>query len=93
MQAADQKMKEANKRAADAAFQSNNHVGARESDTVDLHGLYVEEALNRLKTRLDDARQEARLLTPATNSHTVKLDSLASALWQPHCRVVFWRSR
>lgn len=55
-------MREANKRAAAAAFQANNRAGVRDSDTVDLHDLYVEEALGCLRTRLGEARQEARLL-------------------------------
>ena len=51
-------MRAANKKAADAAFQSNNRSGVRDSDTVDLHGLYVEEAVGRLKQRLDEAQTE-----------------------------------
>ncbi len=59
-QRADQAMREANKRAAAAAFQANNRAGVRDSDTLDLHDLYVEEALGCLRTRLGEARQEAR---------------------------------
>ena len=51
-------MRAANKKAADAAFQSNNRSGVRDSDAVDLHGLYVEEAVSRLKQRLNEAQTE-----------------------------------
>ena len=63
LQAADQAMRAANKKAADAAFQSNNRSGVRDSDTVDLHGLYVEEAVSRLKQRLDEAQTEVPCLS------------------------------
>ena len=56
-------MRAANKKAADAAFQSNNRSGVRDSDTVDLHGLYVEEAVSRLKQRLDEAQTEVPRLS------------------------------
>ena len=60
LQAADQAMRAANQKAADAAFQANNRSGVRDSDTVDLHGLYVEEAVSRLKQRLDKAQEEVQ---------------------------------
>lgn len=63
VQAADQAMRAANQKAADAAFQANNRSGVRGSDTIDLHGLYVEEAVSRLKRRLDEAHTEVQCFT------------------------------
>lgn len=40
-------MEKANRLASDAAFQGNNK--GRDSWTIDLHGLYVEEAVQRAR--------------------------------------------
>lgn len=72
-------MKEANRRAAAAAFQANNRAGVRDTDTLDLHDLYVEEALACLRTRLNEARQEARLRLPMQGHRDTHAGLLASA--------------
>ncbi|KAK9824832.1 hypothetical protein WJX81_003648 [Elliptochloris bilobata] len=56
--AADRAMMSANQKAAEAAFRGNNCSRVRDSDTVDLHDLYVEEAVSRLQKRLDDGQKE-----------------------------------
>ncbi|KAL9603990.1 MAG: hypothetical protein Q9219_000752 [cf. Caloplaca sp. 3 TL-2023] len=41
-----------NKQAADFIFRENNAVGRVDSDTIDLHGLYVHEAEEMLEQRI-----------------------------------------
>ncbi|KAL8934363.1 MAG: hypothetical protein Q9216_005950 [Gyalolechia sp. 2 TL-2023] len=41
-----------NKQAADFIFRENNAVGRVDSDTIDLHGLYVHEAEDILEQRI-----------------------------------------
>ncbi|KAJ4399156.1 hypothetical protein N0V85_006092 [Neurospora sp. IMI 360204] len=45
-----------NKQAADFIFRENNHVERVAADTIDLHGLYVEEAEDILEARIRDAQ-------------------------------------
>ncbi|KAK1827889.1 smr domain-containing protein [Podospora conica] len=45
-----------NKQASDFIFRENNQTDIVPSDTIDLHGLYVEEAEDILERRLRDAR-------------------------------------
>lgn len=47
----DELMKQYNKEAADAFFAAHNQ--GRDNMTIDLHGLYVEEAMERLKARIE----------------------------------------
>lgn len=47
----DEQMKKYNKEAADAFFAAHNK--GRDQMTIDLHGLYVEEAMERLKARVE----------------------------------------
>lgn len=47
----DEMMKKYNKEAADAFFAAHNK--GRDQMTIDLHGLYVEEAMERLKARIE----------------------------------------
>lgn len=53
-------MDEYNHRAADYIFRENNAVGRVDGDTIDLHGLYVEEAEDVLEKRIRYARGEGR---------------------------------
>lgn len=47
-----QAMDKYNKQAADFIFRENNAVGRVDGDTIDLHGLYVEEAEEMLEQRI-----------------------------------------
>jgi hypothetical protein len=49
-------MEKANRMASDAAFQGNNE--GREGATIDLHGLYVDEAVRRARECIVKARAE-----------------------------------
>jgi DNA-nicking Smr family endonuclease len=51
------KMDEYNRQARDFIFRENNAEGRVESDTIDLHGLFVEEAEDALEERIRAARQ------------------------------------
>ncbi|BDA43507.1 Smr domain-containing protein C11H11.03c [Coccomyxa sp. Obi] len=51
-------MEKANRLASDAAFQGNNK--GRDSWTIDLHGLYVEEAVQRARESIAKARGEGK---------------------------------
>ena len=54
-------MEKANRLASDAAFQGNNK--GRDSWTIDLHGLYVEEAVQRARESIAKARGEVIVAT------------------------------
>lgn len=51
-----EKMKEANKKAADLVFKSKNKN--QPPDSIDLHLLYVEEAIERTEARLEEVRKQ-----------------------------------
>lgn len=51
-------MEKANRMASNAAFQGNNK--GRDSWTIDLHGLYVEEAVQRTRESIAKARVEGK---------------------------------
>ncbi|EIE22486.1 DUF1771-domain-containing protein [Coccomyxa subellipsoidea C-169] len=51
-------MEKANRMASDAAFQGNNM--GRDSATIDLHGLYVDEAVRRARECIVKARGEGK---------------------------------
>ena len=51
-----QKQAELNKQAAEYIFRENNAQGRVAEDTIDLHGMYVEEAENILEERIRYAR-------------------------------------
>jgi len=51
-----EKMKEANKQAADIVFKSKNRN--QPPDSIDLHLLYVEEAIERTEARLEEVRKQ-----------------------------------
>lgn len=65
---ANERMKKLHRQAADAIFEARNPVSVR--DVVDLHGLHVSEALERLPGALERAGPgEVRILT-GTGHHT-----------------------
>lgn len=47
----------ANKRATDAAFAENNSKKSQRAHEIDLHGLFVHEAIERLEERVNSAMQ------------------------------------
>ena len=49
-------MEEANKKASNAVFREKN--AGRDDHTIDLHGLYVEEAVNRARQAIQQAKRE-----------------------------------
>jgi dsDNA-specific endonuclease/ATPase MutS2 len=49
-------MEEVNKKASDAVFHEKNN--GNDDHTVDLHGLYVEEAVNRARQAIQQAKRE-----------------------------------
>jgi DNA-nicking Smr family endonuclease len=49
-------MEKANARASDAAFSQNN--AGRDRATIDLHGLYVDEAVRRARQSIQQAKRE-----------------------------------
>ncbi|KAL5119888.1 hypothetical protein ACEQ8H_002250 [Pleosporales sp. CAS-2024a] len=51
------KMEQYNRQARDFIFRANNESGRVAGDTIDLHGLYVEEAEDVLEERIKAARQ------------------------------------
>ncbi|KAH7380462.1 hypothetical protein DE146DRAFT_297772 [Phaeosphaeria sp. MPI-PUGE-AT-0046c] len=51
------KMEEYNQQARDYIFRANNAQGRVDGDTIDLHGLFVEEAEDVLEERIKSARQ------------------------------------
>jgi len=51
-------MDDANQKASDAVFHEKNT--GRDDHTVDLHGLYVEEAVNRARQAIQQAKREVR---------------------------------
>lgn len=53
-------MEEYNKKAADAFFAANNK--GRDDYSIDLHGLYVEEAVERVKQRFDKIGRKGTLI-------------------------------
>ena len=54
-------MDEANHKASDAVFHEKNT--GRDDHTIDLHGLYVEEAVNRARQAIQQAKREVRATT------------------------------
>jgi dsDNA-specific endonuclease/ATPase MutS2 len=65
-------MEEANKKASDAVFNAKN--AGRDDHTIDLHGLYVEEAVNRARQAIQQAKGEVG---------SVVLNALVSAARPP----------
>lgn len=65
-------MEEANKKASNAVFREKN--AGRDDHTIDLHGLYVEEAVNRARQAIQQAKREVGY---------VVLNALASAAAPP----------
>lgn len=65
-------MEEANKKASDAVFSAKN--AGRDDHTIDLHGLYVEEAVNRARQAIQQAKREVG---------SVVLNALVSAARPP----------
>ena len=65
-------MEEANKKASDAVFNAKN--AGRDDHTIDLHGLYVEEAVNRARQAIQQAKREVG---------SVVLNALVSAARPP----------
>ena len=51
-------MEEANNKASDAVFHEKNT--GRDDHTVDLHGLYVDEAVNRARLAIQQAKREVQ---------------------------------
>lgn len=49
-----------NRQARDFIFRANNSEGRVASDTIDLHGLYVEEAEDVLEERIKEARRQGQ---------------------------------
>ncbi len=49
-------MEQLNRQAAEFIFRENNTVGRVDGDTIDLHGLFVEEAEEILEARIANAR-------------------------------------
>ncbi len=64
-------MEKANRMASDAAFQGNNM--GRDSATIDLHGLYVDEAVRRARECIVKARGEVsgRSVPRPSHPHTL----------------------
>ncbi|KAG5292995.1 smr domain-containing protein [Histoplasma ohiense] len=54
------KMEEYNKQASEFIFRENNAPGRVDSDTIDLHGQFVEEAEDILEERIKYARQHGQ---------------------------------
>ncbi|KAL1953444.1 hypothetical protein VTO42DRAFT_2822 [Malbranchea cinnamomea] len=54
------KMEEYNKQASELIFRENNAPGRVPADTIDLHGLYVEEAEDILEQRIKSARSQGQ---------------------------------
>lgn len=52
-----QKMEQYNRQARDYIFRANNSEGRVQGDTIDLHGLFVEEAEDVLEERIKAGRQ------------------------------------
>ena len=52
-------MEDANKKASDAVFHEKND--GRDAHTIDLHGLYVDEAVKRAREAVQQAKREVRL--------------------------------
>ena len=65
-------MEEANKKASNAVFHEKN--AGRDDHTIDLHGLYVEEAVNRARQAIQQAKREVG---------SIVLNALASAAAPP----------
>ncbi|KAL6157622.1 hypothetical protein ACJQWK_07432 [Exserohilum turcicum] len=55
-----EKMEQYNRQARDFIFRENNAEGRVASDTIDLHGLFVEEAEDVLEERIKVARQQGQ---------------------------------
>ncbi|KAJ6191917.1 smr domain-containing protein [Bipolaris maydis] len=55
-----EKMEQYNRQARDFIFRENNAEGRVDSDTIDLHGLFVEEAEDVLEERIRVARQQGQ---------------------------------
>ncbi|USP78144.1 uncharacterized protein yc1106_05418 [Curvularia clavata] len=55
-----EKMEQYNRQARDFIFRANNSEGRVASDTIDLHGLFVEEAEDVLEERIKVARQQGQ---------------------------------
>ncbi|XP_014562397.1 hypothetical protein COCVIDRAFT_32851 [Bipolaris victoriae FI3] len=55
-----EKMEQYNRQARDFIFRENNAEGRVDSDTIDLHGLFVEEAEDVLEERIKVARQQGQ---------------------------------
>lgn len=53
-------MDQYNKQASDYIFRENNAVGRVDSDTIDLHGQFVEEAEDILEARIRYAQQHGQ---------------------------------
>ena len=53
-------MEQYNKQASDYIFRENNSVGRVDSDTIDLHGQFVEEAEDILEARIKYAQQHGQ---------------------------------
>ena len=51
-------MDQANRAASEAAFDRNNNGRGLAANTVDLHGLYVKEALERARSAIQKAKAE-----------------------------------
>ena len=51
-------MEDANKKASDAVFHEKND--GRDAHTIDLHGLYVDEAVKRARQAVQQAKREVR---------------------------------
>ena len=52
------RMDQANRAASEAAFDRNNNGRGLAANTVDLHGLYVKEALDRARSAIQKAKAE-----------------------------------
>lgn len=52
------RMDQANRAASEAAFDQNNNGRGLAANTVDLHGLYVKEALERARSAIQKAKAE-----------------------------------
>ena len=51
-------MEDANKKASDAVFHEKND--GRDAHTIDLHGLHVDEAVQRARQAIQQAKREVR---------------------------------
>lgn len=49
-----------NKQASDYIFRQNNAVGRVDADTIDLHGQYMEEAVEIIEARIRYAKQHGQ---------------------------------